>query len=54
MTPEQIIAIRCAHADLVGSLEAVLGGTIPEYDWAAHKDSITDLKEAFPEILNDE
>lgn len=47
MTEEQIIAIRCAHADLVGALQAKQQGDIHAHDWKAHYQSILDLEYNF-------
>ena len=47
MTEEQIIAIRCAHADLVGALQAKQQGDIHVHDWKAHYQSILDLEYNF-------
>lgn len=47
MTEEQIIAIRCAHADLVGALQAKQQNDIHAHDWEAHYQSILDLEYHF-------
>jgi hypothetical protein len=49
----EIIAIKCAHADLKGSLEAHEACDRHMHDWKAHQQSIKDLEAAFPDILND-
>jgi len=47
MTQEQILAIRCAHADLVGARQAKEQGDIHVHDWDAHNISIVDLEVHF-------
>ena len=51
MTPEQMLALRCAYADLQGSAQARLiqGGT---HDWKAHNQSIADLEREFPFLVD--
>lgn len=46
-TNEQELAIKCAHADLVGALQALESGDIHSHDWKAHKQSIDDLETQF-------
>ena len=48
MTPEQELAIRCAHADLKGALEAREALDLFQHDWDAHQESIDDLERVFP------
>ena len=51
MTPEQMLAIRCAYADLQGSAQdhrSLMGGT---HDWKAHNQSIADLEREFPFLV---
>lgn len=50
MTKEQIQAIRCAFADLCGSLQAFHQSDIHVHDWRGHQQSLEDLMEAFPEL----
>lgn len=45
MNKEQTQALRCAFADLIGSLHNTI-----EHDWKAHAESIEDLIRAFPEL----
>lgn len=52
MTPEQILAIRCAYADLKGSMEAKENNDIHSHDWKAHDLTIQELEEAF-DFLNE-
>ncbi len=51
MTEKQKSAIRCAHADLIGALEAQTNETLDNWatihDWDAHKKSIKELEESF-------
>jgi len=55
MTEEQQKAIECAHADLVGVYQYAIrdgnGGADNGHDWKAHRLSIEDLEEAFPDFL---
>lgn len=48
LSDEQIIAIRCAHADLVGALQARDALDLFAHDWKAHQISIVDLEYHFP------
>jgi hypothetical protein len=50
MTPEQILAIRCAYADLVGALQHHENDSTINHDWDAHEQSIEDLLSTFPEL----
>lgn len=47
MTNKQKTAIKCAFADLVGSLQAHNEWAWGAHDWKAHETSILDLQEAF-------
>ncbi len=55
LNEKQKKAIRCAHADLVGVYQCAIrdgsGGAENGHDWKAHKESIADLEDAFPELL---
>lgn len=51
LTESQIMAIRCAHADLVGALQAYNSLDCEVHDWKAHATSIEELETAFAEIL---
>jgi len=51
MTPPQELALKCAHADLQGALEAHEHQAYNAHDWEAHALSIKELEDAFPEIL---
>jgi hypothetical protein len=57
LTSDQISAIRCAHADLVGAYQYAIrdqaGGADNGHDWVSHKLSIQDLQETFYDILKD-
>ena len=53
ITPGQVSAIRCASADLLGAWQSFYNGDRLSHDWAAHKLSIIELHEAFPDILDD-
>jgi hypothetical protein len=47
MTSEQILAVKCAHADLIGALQNFNSNTYSDHNWKAHKLSIIDLENAF-------
>lgn len=47
LTPEQILAIKCAYADLKGALEAHEACDRLAHDWDAHELSIEDLRDQF-------
>lgn len=51
LTKKQVTALRCAYADLQGALQARDQLDIEAHDWAAHKQSIFDLEEAFPDVV---
>lgn len=50
MTPEQILAIKCAYADLVGSKQSFDQSDVHAHDWDAQQQSIDDLEAAFPDL----
>ena len=45
---KQITAIRCAHADLQGALQAHESADRAGHDWGAHQLTIGELEDAFP------
>ena len=45
---KKIQAVRCAHADLIGALQAKEQNDIHAHDWSSHELSIEELEEAFP------
>ena len=51
MTVEQIAAIRCAHADLIGARQAQEQMDFGAHDWKAHDLSIAELETEFPFVL---
>jgi hypothetical protein len=51
MTKEQEQAIKCAYSDLIGALNDY--ETFVGHDWDSHALSISDLEEAFPDVLKD-
>jgi hypothetical protein len=53
MTPEQMLAIKCAYADLLGALQNYEQGSYADHDWDAHKLTINDMEIAFSDILSD-
>lgn len=52
MTEDQKQAIKCAHADLIGAIQAYNQDDILVHNWKAHKESIIDLENAFPFLEN--
>jgi hypothetical protein len=54
MTEQQIQAIRCAHADLIGAKQAKEQMDINVHDWKGHQLSINELEEAFPFLETEE
>lgn len=53
MTIPQMQAIRCAHADLVGALQAHQQMDYQVHDWDAHLDTIVEIELAFPDLIKD-
>ena len=55
LTDAQITAIRCAHADLAGVYQCAIrdgnGGADNGHDWKAHRETIEELEQAFPDLL---
>jgi hypothetical protein len=51
LTTDQHWAIRCACADLIGSLEGK--NKRLDHDWKGHKQTIAELLSAFPDVLSD-
>lgn len=47
LTKEQILAIQCAYADLVGALQAWQFRGQIAHDWDEHRQSIVDLENNF-------
>jgi len=45
-----VTAIRCAYADLLGALQARNNCDIESHDWDAHRQTLRDLVEAFPNL----
>lgn len=52
MTEEQVKAIKCAYADLLGALQNYEQGTCSDHDWEAHKLTLEEMQTAFPDILD--
>lgn len=52
MNAEQIIAIKCAYADLVGALQAHNQQEITVHDWEAHYQTIRDLEDVFSDLID--
>jgi hypothetical protein len=51
MNQEQMFAIKCAYADLQGSLEDFMKGNHDSFhDWDAHLITIQGLETTFPEL----
>lgn len=53
MTIPQMQAVRCAHADLVGALQAHEQMDRVAHDWGAHLDTIVEVELAFPDLIRD-
>ena len=53
MTEAQKSVIRCAYLDLRGALEALKLGDFHAHDWKAHKQSINEIEEHFPDVIED-
>lgn len=53
MTEQQIFAIKCAVADLIGIYQAYKDMDFVAHDWEAHKLSIEEMLDAFPDDLSD-
>lgn len=47
MTNEQITAIKCAYADLVGVLQAYNKFEVTTHNWKSHLETIIDLEKLF-------
>lgn len=47
MTDKEKTAIRCAFADLCGSLQAMQQGDMHIHDWREHKRTIAEMAECF-------
>lgn len=48
MNQNQIDAIRCAFADLMGAMQAMQQNDIHSHDWKAHALTLDELAQAFP------
>jgi hypothetical protein len=55
LSDAQVAALRCMHADAAGVYQCAIrdgnGGSENGHDWKAHRQSVEDLEDAFPEIL---
>lgn len=51
MTAQQKNAVRCAHADLIGALQAREQGDVEAHNWKDHALTIAELEEAFAALL---
>lgn len=49
----QEVAIKCAYADLVGAYQAMSQQDYSVHDWTAHRTTIEDLEDCFPDIITD-
>ena len=47
MNDDQVLAIKCAYADLLGAYQAMEQCDIQAHDWKAHKQSMDDLLNNF-------
>jgi hypothetical protein len=53
MTSLQESVIRCAIADLLGSVQAYKERNFDSHDWEAHQKTIEELLTCFPELTKD-
>lgn len=53
LSKQQEVAIKCAIADLIGSLQAKNDLDFFSHDWEAHLETISDIVDAFPELCKD-
>lgn len=54
LTEQQQTAIKCAYADLVGIYQTIIrddNGVVSGHNWKAHRQSVHELEEAFPDII---
>jgi hypothetical protein len=55
MNALQISALTCAYADLVGVYQCAIrdrnGGENNGHDWGSHRQSIIELEQAFPDLI---
>jgi hypothetical protein len=51
LTQSQMAAIKCAFVDLCASYQAWKDMDVYSHDWEAHSDSIDELMEAFPFLM---
>ena len=47
MNADQVTAIKCAHADLIGALQAMQRDNQHAHDWKAHAQTIQELEASF-------
>lgn len=48
MSNEQMMAIRCAYADLQGAYQAYEQSDVLAHDWKAHRLTLDEMLESFP------
>jgi hypothetical protein len=53
LSKQQEVAIKCAIADLIGSMQAKNNLDFHSHDWKAHRNTIDELADAFPELCGD-
>ncbi len=53
LSKAQKLAIKCAYADLLGSLQAFEQMDSSSHDWDAHKLSLQDLEDQFPDLVGE-
>ena len=53
LSKQQEVAIKCAIADLIGSMQAKNNLGFHSHDWKAHRTTIDELADAFPELCGD-
>ena len=53
LSKQQEFAIKCAIADLIGSMKAKNNLDFGSHDWKAHLTTIDELADAFSELCGD-
>jgi hypothetical protein len=52
LSESQKLALRCAHADLIGSLQVFNSGRLADHNWDAHLRSIHGLEHEFADVID--
>jgi len=53
LTDEEKLVIRCAYADLLGSLQNYEQQSYSEHDWDAHRTTLQEMETTFDFLNND-